>query len=159
MTMAVVLLLSGAAVPDAAQRAATPSAPQSARRADAASPRAAAQRATPDRARSRSPRGFATYYAKVLDGRRTASGIPFDNDAMVAAHPRYPFGTVVRVTNLSNGRSAEVRIVDRGPARRARANGVIIDLSRAAASKLGFITAGRARVRVDVLELPEDETS
>jgi len=69
-------------------------------------------------------------------------------NAMVAAHPTYPFGTIVRVTNLENGRSATVRILDRGP---ARANGVIIDVSRRAADKLGFIREGRTRVRLEVL--------
>jgi len=59
--------------------------------------------------RTRAPRGFATYYAKVLDGRQTASGTLFDNDAMVAAHPNYPFGTLVRVTNLANGHSQRPR--------------------------------------------------
>jgi rare lipoprotein A len=103
--------------------------------------------------RTRAPRGFATYYAKVLDGRQTASGTTFDNDDLVAAHPTYPFGTLVRVTNLRNGREVSVRIVDRGPARRARASGVIIDLSRAAAEELGFVKAGRTRVRLDVLQL------
>lgn len=97
------------------------------------------------------PVGFATYYARRFDGRVTASGVRFDTDAMVAAHPSYPFGTVVRVTNLRNGRSVRVRIVDRGPARGPRREGVIIDLSRAAAESLGFIRAGRTRVRLDVL--------
>jgi rare lipoprotein A len=97
--------------------------------------------------------GLATYYARSLDGRITASGVRFDTDAMVAAHPTYSFGTVVRVTNLRNGRSAKVRIVDRGPAPGPRRNGVIVDVSRAAAECLGFIRAGRARVRLDVLSL------
>jgi rare lipoprotein A len=96
--------------------------------------------------------GFATYYARALDGQRTASGSTFDNDALIAAHPRHPFGTTVRVTNLANGRSVTVRIVDRGPSRGPRANGVIIDLSRAAAEALDFIRTGRARVRLEVLE-------
>ena len=95
--------------------------------------------------------GFATYYARRFHGRMTASGVRFDTHAMVAGHPTYPFGTVVRVTNLQNGRSARVRIVDRGPARGARRSGVIVDVSRAAAQRLGFIPDGRARVRVDVL--------
>lgn len=73
-------------------------------------------------------------------------------NAMVAAHPRYPFGTLVRVTNLANGRSVEVRIVDRGPARQPQAEGVIIDLSRRAAETLGFVQQGRTRVRLEVLE-------
>jgi rare lipoprotein A len=95
--------------------------------------------------------GFATYYGRYFDGRLTASGTRFDSDAMVAAHPTYPFGTVVRVTNLRNGRSAKVRIVDRGPALAPRRRGVIIDLSRAAAEYLRFVRAGRARVRLEVL--------
>ena len=95
--------------------------------------------------------GLATYYARSLDGRMTASGVRFDSDEMVAGHPTYPFGTVVRVTNLRNGRSAKVRIVDRGPARGARRSGVIVDVSRAAAECLDFIRAGRTRVRLDVV--------
>ena len=98
----------------------------------------------------RGARGFATYYAGLLDGRTTASGTVFDNDALLAAHPSYPFGTLVRVTNLRNGRSVIVTIVDRGPVRSARASGVIIDLSRAAAEALDFIDAGRTRVRLEI---------
>ena len=95
--------------------------------------------------------GLASYYADQFDGRTTASGTVFDNDALLAAHPSYPFGSVVRVTNLSNRRSVEVRIVDRGPAPAIQARGVIIDLSQAAARQLGFIVDGRTRVRVEVL--------
>jgi rare lipoprotein A len=69
-------------------------------------------------------------------------------NAMVAAHPTYPFETVVRVTNLGNGRSATVRILDRGP---SRGTGAIIDLSRKAADRLGFIREGRTRVRLEVV--------
>ncbi len=72
--------------------------------------------------------------------------------APVAAHPDYPFGTRVRVTNLRNQRHIIVTIVDRGPAARQRSDGVIIDLSRAAAERLAFVREGRTRVRVDVLE-------
>jgi rare lipoprotein A len=96
--------------------------------------------------------GLASYYGEAFHGRITASGRPFDMNAMVAAHPRYPFGTLLRVTNLTNGRSAQVRILDRGPARRPQAEGVIIDLSRRAAEVLGFIRQGRARIRLEVLE-------
>jgi rare lipoprotein A len=95
--------------------------------------------------------GLASYYADRFDGRTTASGSVFDNDSLVAAHPSYPFGSVVRVTNLQNQRTIEVRIVDRGPAPAIRERGVIIDVSRAAAQRLGFITDGRTRVRVEVL--------
>jgi rare lipoprotein A len=95
--------------------------------------------------------GFASYYSRGLDGKPAASGVRFSTNAMVAAHPTYPFGTAVRVTNLKNGRSVRVRIVDRGPTRGPRGDGVIIDLSRAAAGALGFISDGRTRVRVEVL--------
>jgi len=80
-----------------------------------------------------------------------ASGVRFDMNAMVAAHASYPFGTLVRVTNLRNGRAVRVRIQDRGPAPRSHADGVIIDLSRGAAQTLGFIPTGRTRVRLEVL--------
>ena len=72
-------------------------------------------------------------------------------NAMVAAHPSYPFGTRLRVTNLANGRSATVRIVDRGPAPHLLSDGLIIDVSRRAAEVLGFIQRGRTRVRLEVL--------
>ena len=96
--------------------------------------------------------GLASYYAQSLDGKVTASGLRFHNDAMVAAHPTYPFGTIVRVTNLRNGRAVSVQIIDRGPSAGPRKEGVIIDVSRAAATALGFIERGRTRVRVRVLK-------
>ena len=95
--------------------------------------------------------GLASYYGKEFHGKVTASGVRFDMNAMVAAHPSYPFGTVLRVTNLANGRSATVRVVDRGPASAQRASGLIIDVSRRAAEVLGFIQRGRTRVRLEVL--------
>jgi rare lipoprotein A len=70
---------------------------------------------------------------------------------MVAAHPSYPFGTVVRVTNLANKRQVVVRVVDRGPAKGPRSEGVLIDVSSAAAESLGFVRKGRTRVRLEVL--------
>jgi rare lipoprotein A len=96
--------------------------------------------------------GLASYYSDWFNGRTTASGAVFDNSHLVAAHPTYPFGSLVRVVNLRNQRSIDLRIVDRGPAAAIVKRGVIIDVSRAAASKLGFINAGRTRVRVEVLE-------
>jgi rare lipoprotein A len=95
---------------------------------------------------------LASFYGEAFQGRITASGKPFDMNAMVAAHPRYPFGTLLRVTNLANGQSIHVRIQDRGPARQIQAEGVIIDVSRGAAEALGFIRQGRVRVRLEVLE-------
>jgi len=95
--------------------------------------------------------GLASYYGPGFEGKRTASGVPFDKTAMVAAHPSYPFGTVVRVTNLANKRQVVVRVVDRGPARGPRAEGVLIDVSSGAAENLGFVRQGRTRVRLEVL--------
>jgi rare lipoprotein A len=99
--------------------------------------------------------GLASYYGREFNRKMTASGARFDNHAMVAAHPVYPFGTLVRVTNLANGRSVNVRIQDRGPAAGPRADGVIIDVSFAAAQTLGFVQQGRARVRVAVIRWGE----
>jgi rare lipoprotein A len=96
--------------------------------------------------------GLASYYGPGFDGRTTASGVVFDMKAMVAAHPTYPFGTMVRVTNLTNRRSVDVRIIDRGPARGPQAAGVLIDVSYGAAQALGFIRDGRTRVRLEVME-------
>ena len=100
--------------------------------------------------------GLASYYARHLHGRETASGETFDRHELVAAHPRYPLGTRVRVTNQKNGRAIEVRINDRGPSRPNRKEGVIIDLSPTAAAKLGMIKDGRSRVKVEVLEWGDD---
>jgi rare lipoprotein A len=95
--------------------------------------------------------GFATYYGKEFNGRPAASGERFDMTSLVAAHPTYPFGTRLRVTNLANGRTVQVRVIDRGPAAGPRATGVLIDLSYRAAEALRFIEAGRTRVRLEVL--------
>jgi rare lipoprotein A len=99
--------------------------------------------------------GLATYYARSFQGERTASGERFDHAELVAAHRRYPFGTVVRVSNLENDRAVVVRIVDRGPYGANRRRGAIIDLSRAAARQLRMIEDGKVRVRVVVLEWGE----
>jgi rare lipoprotein A len=90
--------------------------------------------------------GLASYYGREHDGRRTASGEIFDMNEMTAAHRTLPFGTRVRVTDLANGRQVTVRINDRGPFRRGR----IVDLSYAAARKLGIVGRGVAKVRVAV---------
>jgi rare lipoprotein A len=91
--------------------------------------------------------GKASWYGKRYHGRTTANGERFDMNALTAAHKRLPFGTLVRVTNLSNKRSLVVRINDRGP----YAGGRIIDLSRRAASILGFQRLGVVRVRVQTV--------
>ncbi len=95
--------------------------------------------------------GKATYYANKFHGRRAANGERFSQNELVAAHPSLPFGSVVRVTNLRNSRTTNVRIIDRGPARGPQRSGVIIDLSRNAAQQLGFIAQGRTPVKLDIV--------
>ena len=117
----------------------------------------AARTTPPARTPGKSPsiievrQGLASYYGPGFEGKRTASGIPFDKSAMVAAHPTYPFGTVVRVTNLANKRQVVVRVVDRGPGNGPRREGVVIDLSSGAAENLRFVRQGRTRVRLEVI--------
>ncbi len=101
--------------------------------------------------------GLASFYGREFQGEQTASGETFDRRKLIAAHPSYPLGTVVRVTNLEKESAVEVRIADRGPTEENRAEGVIIDLSQAAAEKLGMVEDGRARVRVEVLEWGEGQ--
>ncbi|MCW5770951.1 MAG: septal ring lytic transglycosylase RlpA family protein [Rhodospirillaceae bacterium] len=91
--------------------------------------------------------GTASWYGSDFHGRRTANGETYDMNAMTAAHTTLPMPTIVRVTNLDNGRSVVVRINDRGPFVSDR----IIDMSRAAARELGFEGRGLARVRVTVM--------
>jgi len=95
--------------------------------------------------------GDATFYASHFQGRKTASGRIFDKNKAMAAHRTYPFGTVVRVTNLRNMRSVNVVIVDRGPYGKNRREGAIIDVSPSAAEKLGILRTGQARVKLEVL--------
>jgi len=92
--------------------------------------------------------GYASWYGRRYHGRRTASGERFNMNAPTAAHRTLPFGTLVRVTNMANGRSVVVRINDRGPFVRRR----IIDVSRRAAEALGFVRDGTARVRVRLVQ-------
>ncbi len=96
--------------------------------------------------------GLASYLSDSFHGKRTYSGEVFDRAGLVAAHPSYPMGTILRITNLENDRSVEVRIVDRGPSKKDQENGIILDLSRSVAEQLDFISSGKARVRAEVLE-------
>ncbi len=92
--------------------------------------------------------GVASFYSYGFDGKKTASGEIFDKDAFTAAHREFPFGTILRVTNLANNKSVEVTVNDRGPFEKGR----IIDLSEAAARAIGMIQTGTANVRLDVLK-------
>jgi len=98
--------------------------------------------------------GRASWYGPGFHGRPTASGAPFDQHAMTAAHPNLPLGAVAVVTNPGNGRAVEVEINDRGPYVRGRA----IDLSRAAAHRLDIVEAGTAPVVIEVARLEEGAT-
>lgn len=91
--------------------------------------------------------GLASWYDLRRVGFRTASGERFAPAKMTAAHRTLPFGSVVRVTNLANGRKVDVKINDRGPQDRSR----VIDVSRGAADNLGFTAAGVTRVRIELI--------
>ena len=91
--------------------------------------------------------GVASWYGPGYHGNRTSSGERYDMDALTAAHASYTFGTRVKVTLLSSGRSVVVRINDRFPNHKGR----IIDLSRAAARRIGLMGEGTGRVRVEVV--------
>jgi rare lipoprotein A len=92
--------------------------------------------------------GIASYYSDRFHGRRTANGERFDQNALTAMHRTLPFGTRLRVTNLANNHSVEVRVNDRNPHLRRR----VLDLSRRAANELGFVRAGLARVKFEVVK-------
>ncbi|PEN04945.1 septal ring lytic transglycosylase RlpA family lipoprotein [Longimonas halophila] len=91
--------------------------------------------------------GVASYYGDKFDGRTTANGETFDNNAYTAAHRTLPFGTRVRVTRTDTGAQVTVRINDRGPF----VDGRIIDLSQRAARDINMIADGLAEVRIEVL--------
>ncbi|HVT60854.1 MAG TPA: septal ring lytic transglycosylase RlpA family protein [Thermoanaerobaculia bacterium] len=91
-------------------------------------------------------RGMASWYGPGFESRRTASGERYDMHGMTAAHPSFPFGTLVQVTNVRNGRQVVVRINDRGPFSKRR----VIDLSYAAARELGMLSRGTAEVELAI---------
>jgi rare lipoprotein A len=92
--------------------------------------------------------GIASWYGKKFHGQKTAIGETYDMFAMSAAHPTAPLPSYMRVTNLENGRSVVVRVNDRGPFLHDR----VIDLSYAAAAKLGFARKGSARVEIELVD-------
>ena len=94
--------------------------------------------------------GKASWYGVPFHGRRAADGEIFDMNTLVAAHRTLPFGSILRVTNLNNGREVQVRVIDRGPFVGDR----ILDLARAAAVALDMIGTGTAPVRIELLSGP-----
>lgn len=99
--------------------------------------------------------GKASFYADKFEGRPTASGQKYNHNKLTAAHKTLPFGTRVRVTNIANNASIEVVINDRGPYVDHR----ILDLSKSAAEKLGFVNQGLADVRMEVIDAGDGKTS
>jgi rare lipoprotein A len=96
--------------------------------------------------------GLASWYGVPYHGRPAADGEIYDMETLVAAHRTLPFNTWLKVTNLNNGRSVNVRIIDRGPFVKGR----IIDLSKAAARQIQMLGPGVARVRLEVISAPVD---
>ncbi len=94
--------------------------------------------------------GKASWYGGKFHGRKTASGVRFNKHRYTAAHKKLPFGTIIRVINLRNGKDVYVRINDRGPFVSER----IVDISRAAAEAIGLKKRGVARVRLEVVSRP-----
>jgi rare lipoprotein A len=92
--------------------------------------------------------GQADYSSTQMDGRPTASGEPFDSNALTAAHPSYPLGTRLRITNLNTGQTVIVRVNDRGALR----PGYVVRLTQRAARELGFAGQGSAQVKLEVLK-------
>jgi len=90
--------------------------------------------------------GIASFYSDRFEGKRTANGEIYRPDGLTAAHKKLPHGTRVKVSNVANGKSVVVTINDRMPA----SSRVVIDVSRRAAERLGFVKAGRARVTLEV---------
>lgn len=98
--------------------------------------------------RGYSQTGLASYYADRYHNKKTASGERYNNGANTAAHMTLPFGSLVKVTNLANGKSVVVRVNDRGNFPRGR----VIDLSRAAFSSIGNTRAGLIKVQLEVIQ-------
>ena len=92
-------------------------------------------------------KGFASYYASKFSGRRTTSGEKYNPDSLTAAHKTLALGTIVKVTNLKNGKSSVVKINDRLPKKSKR----IIDLSKKAAKELDMIQVGIVKVELEVV--------
>ena len=92
--------------------------------------------------------GIASYYSDLFHGKPTASGELYDKGKMTAAHKTLPFGTMVKVTDLENNRTVQVRVNDRGPF----ISGRIIELSRSAANSIGLVDKGVSRVKVEILK-------
>ena len=95
--------------------------------------------------------GVASWYGPEFQGLPTASGVPFNMEEMTCAHRNLPLGTSIRVTNLRNSKSLVLKVTDRGPYVGNR----VLDVSMAAAERLGFMHAGLTHVRIQVVSYPQ----
>jgi rare lipoprotein A len=95
--------------------------------------------------------GNASWYGEDFDGKKTANGEEFDSEALTAAHPTLPFGSIVRVVNPRNNKFEVVRINDRGPYQEGRE----IDVSYRVARKIGLTNSGVSKVRLELMQLPQ----
>lgn len=95
----------------------------------------------------------ASFYAEKFHGKRTSNGEIFNMNDLTCAHKSLPFNTILKVTNLSNGKSVQVRVNDRGPFVAGRE----IDLSKAAAKKIGMITSGTAKVKIQIVKMGKND--
>ena len=93
--------------------------------------------------------GEAVYFSRAMSGRKAASGEQLDGDSLTGAHALYPFGSIIRVTNTGNGKSVEVRVVDRI----STSSNKVVSVSHSAAEQLAFIKAGSAQVKVELVAL------
>jgi rare lipoprotein A len=99
--------------------------------------------------------GKASFYADKFEGHPTASGEKYKHNRLTAAHKTLPFGTKIRVTNVENNQAVDVVVNDRGP----YVDGRVVDLSKSAAEKLGFVAQGLTDVKIDVIDAGDGKTS
>ena len=93
--------------------------------------------------------GEAVYFSRAMNGRKAASGEALEGDTLTGAHPLYPFGSIIRVTNTGNGNTVELRVIDRI----AASSNKVVSVSHTAAEQLDFIKAGSAQVKVELVAL------
>jgi rare lipoprotein A len=147
MKISLLLAVLLASMTIAAQTSQSQPLPTSKSIAAAPAPAPAASSVSANASKGDQMQGLAAYYSNRFNGRLTANGQRFSNDEMTAAHNSLPFGTRVKITNVKNKSSVIVRINDRGPATPGR----VFDLTRAAASKLGYLRKGVAKVTAEII--------
>lgn len=121
-----------------------------------AAPRYGSGKSTPRKSKKRHAKvitGISSFYAEDFHGKLTANGEVYDMYGLTAAHKTLPLNTIIRVTNLENGKSLILRINDRGPYVKGR----ILDCSYGAALKLGFVGQGTAKVKIEVIEFGDNQ--